>query len=152
MELQQMMNKLNYSKKCLLRAVTVLFVTVSTLTLHAQNIESGLASYYHDSLEGNRTASGQIFHQSKFTAAHKTLSFGTWVLVEDKEGDDVVVRINDRLPARSTRMIDLTMRAAEELQLIRKGIERVDLKIITPRDAWLWYLKNGFCQSLIVAY
>lgn len=120
--------------------------SIQAVNAQAQSEQSGLASYYHDSLEGNKTASGQIFQQDKFTAAHKTLDFGTWVLVQDRQGDDIVVLINDRLPAKSSRMIDLTTRAAEELNLIKKGLERVSLKIITAHDAWVWYMENGYLR------
>lgn len=139
------MINLHFKVGFLVRMIVIIFLNLSIhLTLSAQNTQSGLASYYHDSLEGNKTASGQIFQQNKFTAAHKTLDFGTWVLVQDRQGDDVVVYVNDRLPGRSSRMIDLTVRAAEELHLIKKGLKRVSLKVISARDAWLWYLEHGY--------
>ncbi|MBY5960088.1 septal ring lytic transglycosylase RlpA family protein [Membranicola marinus] len=128
-----------------------LVIMVALSLMDAQTVHAGWASYYHDSLEGNKTASGEIFDQSKFTAAHKTLRFGTWVLVRDLTGDEVVVYINDRLPAHSTRMIDLTTQAAKRLDLIEKGIERVNLQVISTQEAWLWFMRNGFGQ-LLIAY
>ncbi len=106
--------------------------------------KTGVASYYHNSLEGNHTANGEIFHQDKFTAAHKSLPFDTWVLIRDRKGLEVVVRINDRLPARSSRMIDLTMLAARQLDMITAGIKQVRLNVISAREAWLWFLEKGY--------
>lgn len=106
--------------------------------------KTGVASYYHDSLEGNHTANGEVFDQDKFTAAHKSLPFDTWVLIRDPKGQEVVVRINDRLPASSTRMIDLTTLAARQLDMITAGIKRVRLKVISGREAWLWFLEHGY--------
>lgn len=104
----------------------------------------GLASYYHDSLEGNRTANGEIFTQNRFTAAHKTMPFDTWVLLTDPSGTSVVVRVNDRLPASSTRMIDLTTLAARQLEMLQQGLKRVHLQVISQKDAWKWFLDNGY--------
>ena len=113
-------------------------------TAFGQISASGVASFYHDSLEGNRTANGEIFNQNRFTAAHKTLPFDTWVMLTDRSGTDDVVRVNDRLPATSSRMIDLTTLAARQLDMIQQGLKTVHLQVITSQDAWKWYLENGY--------
>lgn len=125
---------------------------ISGVTLWGQDGQSGLASYYHDSLEGNNTASGETFYQNKFTAAHKKLPFNTWVELTDGKGHQVVVRINDRLPQRSTRMIDLTTEAALELDMIRQGLKRVELRVISARQAWVWFIENGFLKPMAMLY
>lgn len=103
----------------------------------------GLASYYHNSLHGLRTASGELYDKTKFMAAHKTLDFGTWVWVKDHNSSStVVVKINDRLPAHSSRLIDLSYRAAEEFELLRKGLKKVTIKIIPPSEARRWFLER----------
>lgn len=103
----------------------------------------GLASYYHNSLHGLRTASGELYNKNKFMAAHKTLAFGSWVWVKDHNSPStVVVKINDRLPANSTRLIDLSYRAAEEFKLLKMGLKKVTIKVIPPSEAKRWFLER----------
>lgn len=92
---------------------------------------AGLASYYADKFHGRKTASGETFNQTKLTAAHKTLPFGTIVKVTNLENNkSVKVRINDRGPFVDGRVIDLSKKAAKKLKLIHKGIVPVKLKIL----------------------
>lgn len=90
--------------------------------------EVGVASYYGNKLDGRRTASGEIFRQDSLTAAHKTLKFGSKVEVRNLTNDSVViVKINDRLPRNSSRIIDLSLRAAKQLNFVRQGIVKVQV-------------------------
>ena len=92
-------------------------------------VESGKASYYADKYEGRKTANGEIFDQSKTTAAHKTLPFGTKVTVKNlKNGKTVNVRINDRGPFVAGRIIDLSKKAAKEIDLVQAGVANVQIK------------------------
>ena len=89
-------------------------------------VQSGHASYYANKFQGRETSSGEIFKHNRYTGAHKTLPFGSIVRVKNLENDSVVyVKINDRLPKNSKRLIDLTKKAAKELNFIRKGIVEV---------------------------
>lgn len=91
----------------------------------------GIASFYHDKFHGRRTANQEIFDQSKFTAAHKTLPFGTKLLVKNLSNDkEVIVVINDRGPFIKNRVLDLSRAAAEELDFIKKGLQKVEYTII----------------------
>ena len=91
--------------------------------------ESGKASYYADRFEGRKTASGEVFDQSKSTAAHKTLPFGTKVTVKNlKNGKTVSVRINDRGPFVKGRIIDLSKTAAQKIDLVQAGVANVQVK------------------------
>ncbi len=91
--------------------------------------KTGLASYYADYYEGRTTANGEIFRQSKKTAAHKTILFGTKVVVTNlKNNKSVLVRINDRGPFVKGRIIDLTKTAAEEIGLIGDGVAKVKIR------------------------
>jgi rare lipoprotein A len=93
--------------------------------------ETGVASYYADKYHGRPTASGEVFDMSQHTAAHRTLAFGTTVKVTSLEnGRSVTVRINDRGPFVAGRVIDLSLAAAEELQMVRSGLARVKLEIV----------------------
>jgi len=92
--------------------------------------EVGLASYYHDSLAGNRTANGEIYDPSAPTAAHKTLPLGTVVDVVRRDGRAVRVRINDRGPFVAGRIIDLSRGAATLLGMVREGVVEVALFVV----------------------
>lgn len=93
--------------------------------------EAGLASYYHDNLNGNKTASGERYNKNDLTAAHRTLKFGTKVCVTNPgNSQSVVVRINDRGPHVKGRIIDLSRAAARQIGLIRAGKARVRLQIL----------------------
>ena len=85
-------------------------------------LEQGRASWYGADFQGRRTASGERFDMHAFTAAHKTLPFGTRVLVRNpRNGKQVVVRINDRGPFSRDRIIDLSHAAARRLGLDASG-------------------------------
>lgn len=91
----------------------------------------GEASYYADSLHGNLTANGERYNKNKLTAAHKTLPFGTQLRVTYlKTGQSVKVVINDRGPFYQNRIIDLSRKAAETIDLIRAGHGRVKIEIL----------------------
>jgi rare lipoprotein A (peptidoglycan hydrolase) len=89
----------------------------------------GIASYYADRFEGRRTSSGEIFRQSKMTAAHNTLPLGTWIRVTSLDnGNQVVVRINDRMHPRNPRLVDLSKTAARKLGYIGMGVVMVSIE------------------------
>jgi rare lipoprotein A len=91
----------------------------------------GEASYYADSLHGNLTANGERYDKNKFTAAHKTLPFGTQLRVTYlKTGRSVEVVINDRGPFYRNRIIDLSRQAAKTIGLIRAGHGRVKIEVL----------------------
>ena len=94
--------------------------------------ENAHASYYHDRFTGRRTASGQIFDNKKFTAAHKTLKFGTKVKVTSiATNRSVIVTINDRGPFVKGRDIDLSKAAFMKISPSKYGGHiRVNLEII----------------------
>jgi len=91
----------------------------------------GLASYYGNEFNGRMTSSGEIFDQSRYTAAHRSLPFGTFLLVTNlKNNATVVVRINDRGPFKMERVLDLSYAAAEELDMLRDGVLEVSVRVI----------------------
>lgn len=89
---------------------------------------TGLASWYGPGLEGNLTASGDAFDPSAFTAAHKTLPFGTQLTVSYR-GRSAQVVVNDRGPYTGGRDLDLSQGAAEYLGLTRAGVDYVDYTV-----------------------
>ncbi len=95
------------------------------------SIGTGDASFYGQELAGNRTASGEIFDPERLTAAHRTLPLGSQVRVTNsRNGESVVVRINDRGPFHGNRVIDLSTAAARTIGLIRSGTGRVSLALL----------------------
>lgn len=92
----------------------------------------GLASWYGNAFAGRKTANGERFDPTKRTAAHRTLPFGTWVEVRRVDtGRSVRVRITDRGPyAGEGRIIDVSKQAAAELDMVRTGVTRVELRVV----------------------
>ena len=91
-------------------------------------IDKGLASWYGNRFHGRRTASGERYDMHDFTAAHKTLPFGTKVRVRSVQtGKEVVVRINDRGPYKHRRIIDLSQAAITALGVRHRGVTMVEL-------------------------
>lgn len=96
-----------------------------------QTEERGQASYYSDRLAGRSTASGEPYNPKELTAAHRTLPFGTIVRVwRPKNNLAVEVRINDRGPNTRGRIVDLSRRGAEEIGLVRDGVDDVVLTVV----------------------
>lgn len=92
---------------------------------------SGIASWYGPGFDGNRSASGEIYNQNAMTAAHRSLPFGTYVLVTNmNNGRSTVVRINDRGPYVRGRVIDLSAAAARVLGIMNTGIAPVKLQVL----------------------
>jgi rare lipoprotein A len=90
--------------------------------------QTGMASWYGipDGFHGKTTASGEVFNAYDYTAAHRTLPFGTNVLVKNlTNGREIIVRINDRGPFVSGRIIDLSQAAAEYLEI--SGVTQVKI-------------------------
>ena len=97
----------------------------------SQSPGTGKASFYNDKFEGKLTASGQVFSQSKLTAAHRTLPFKTKIKVTNEENKNtVVVTINDRGPYIEGRVLDLSKAAAKKLKFIDKGVVKVTWKVV----------------------
>jgi len=103
----------------------------SSAPVASQALGEGTASYYGRRFNGSRTASGETFDMRAFTAAHRTLPFGSKVRVTNLENDrSVVVRINDRGPFSRKRLIDLSRAAAEEIGLVERGHGTVRLELV----------------------
>lgn len=103
----------------------------NSTTKNEAKAASGQASYYANKFHGRKTASGEVYDKNKLTAAHKTLAFGTKVEVKNlKNSKSVIVKINDRMPNSSSRIIDLSRAAAQKIDMIQDGIVNVELSIV----------------------
>lgn len=98
--------------------------------------ETGYASWYGPPYHNRKAANGEIYDQDALTAAHRTLPFGSLVRVTNlKTGESVLVRINDRGPFVTDRIIDLSRAAAKAVSVWRAGTARVQLDVLeTPAD------------------
>ncbi len=95
----------------------------------------GVASYYADDYNGKQTSNGEVYDMNDLTAAHRTFPFGTKVRVTNLENKkNVVVRVNDRGPFKEGRIIDLSLEAAKELDLMRMGTAKVRLEVLEWGD------------------
>jgi len=114
--------------------VMLLFVIPGTIqAASTADVQEGEASYYADSLNGNKTASGEPYNKNAFSAAHNSLPFGTKVRVTYlKSGQSVEVVINDRGPHAKDRIIDLSGAAAKKIGLTDAGHGKVRLEVIEP--------------------
>lgn len=97
---------------------------IATMSAPVMACEAMVASWYGPGFHGRTTASGERFNQNAMTAAHKTLPFGTKLLVT-YQGKSVTVRVIDRGPYTKGRTLDLSKGAAQKIGLIPEGVGRV---------------------------
>ncbi len=103
-------------------------VPTSSRTVRVVNTVEGTASWYGSRFHGRSTASGEVFDQNAFTAAHRELPFGTYVRVTYlSTGKSTIVRINDRGPHIAGRIIDLSRAAAEAIGMKYLGTVRLEV-------------------------
>ena len=95
----------------------------------------GTASWYGQIFDGKPTASGEPYDMYDMTAAHLKLPMGSYVRVTNlRNGRAVIVRVNDRGPIVPGRIIDLSYGAAQALEFKQRGLQRVRLDLVNPRD------------------
>lgn len=98
-------------------------------------LQSGIASWYGPNFHGKATANGETYNMNDLTAAHRTLPFNTVVKVDNVDnGRSVVVRINDRGPYVGNRVIDLSRRAAREIDMENTGTATVRIYLVDEGD------------------
>jgi rare lipoprotein A len=115
---------------------TVLGKTYHLLEDESSYKERGRASWYGKKFHGRRTSNGEIYDMYAMTAAHKTLPIPSYVRVTNlQNGKSAVVRVNDRGPFHSGRIIDLSYAAAQRLGILNAGTGLVEVEIVLPDDA-----------------
>jgi len=91
----------------------------------------GYASYYADDFDGKKTANGETFNMYELTAAHKTYPFNTMLRVTNLSNNkSIIIRVNDRGPFVDDRIIDLSLGAAMQLDMLNSGVQKVRLEVI----------------------
>ena len=94
-------------------------------------VTEGIASYYAQDFHGKKTANGEVYDMHKMTAAHRSFPFGTKVRVTNLENNkSVIVRVNDRGPFKLERIMDLSLGAAEALDMTKSGTAKVRLEVV----------------------
>lgn len=94
-------------------------------------IKYGTASFYAKKFNGRRTASGEIYNSTKYTAACNVLPLHTWIKVTNlRNKKSVIVMTNDRLHAKNKRLVDLSKIAAQQLGYTGRGLARVKLEVL----------------------
>lgn len=107
--------------------LSAFLLVISTITI----AQTGNASYYSNNLKGRKTSDGSRYHPDSMTCAHKSLPFGTLLLVTNpKNGNRVILKVTDRGPHSRNRLIDVSYGAARELDIISAGIAKVVIKQI----------------------
>jgi rare lipoprotein A len=99
-------------------------------------VQVGYATWYGGKLAGHKMSNGERFDPSKMTAAHRTLPFDTWVEVKRVDtGQSVRVRITDRGPwGHDERIIDLARAAAAKIDLVKAGLAKVEVRVVSGPD------------------
>lgn len=98
-------------------------------------LQSGVASWYGPNFHGKATANGETFNMNSLTAAHRTLPFNTIVQVQNMDnGRSVTVRVNDRGPYVDDRVIDLSRRAARDIDMENSGTANVQIILLEEGD------------------
>jgi rare lipoprotein A len=145
---------LNDRRAAALAAVLALTVTAcSRLPGPARGgVETGVASWYGQEFHGRPTSSREVYDMNDMTAAHRSLPFGTYLMVTNLDNDrSAVVRVNDRGPFVRGRVIDLSYAAARVLGIVGPGTARVRLETLRgfkapedPRRASVWIQVGAF--------
>lgn len=103
----------------------------TVVVVSKKKILNGIASYYADKFVGKRTANGEIYSHNKLTAACNKLPLGTWIRVTNlRNQKSVVVKVNDRLHPKNTRIVDMSRVAAEKLGFIKRGLTQVKVEVL----------------------
>jgi rare lipoprotein A len=91
----------------------------------------GIASYYADKYDGKITYSGEVYDMYGLSAAHPSYQMGTVIRVTNLFNDkSVIIRINDKMPSRPDRIIDLSLGCAQELDMVNVGIQEVKVEVL----------------------
>lgn len=102
-------------------------------------VQFGVASFYHDKFEGQRTATDEIFTQKKLTAACNTLPMNCWIKVTNLSNNkSVLVKINDRMHPSNPRLVDMSKAAAVSLGYTGRGLTRVKIEYIGKKKPELY--------------
>jgi rare lipoprotein A len=122
------------------RVLFYLVLTLLQFPLWGQDKpHTGYCSFYADKFQGRHTTSGDLYDKNAYTAAHRTLPFNTIIEVTNiRNQKKVLVRVNDRGPHAKNRVLDVSKAAAQQLDMIAYGVEKVSYRVLdSATSAWL---------------
>lgn len=126
----------------------VLGKTYTVMDSAAGYRQTGIASWYGSKFHGRRTSSGEVFDMYQATAAHRSLPLPTYAEVTNLDnGKKVIVKINDRGPFHSGRLIDLSYGAAVKIGMADMGTGRVEVRAVTFDEEDVRLPKDTFLQA-----
>ncbi len=118
-------------KQLIIFIVAILTLTLAPTPAEAQAL-TGDATYYGNRWHGRRTSSGELYNKDSLTCAHRTLPFGTVLRVRNtRNNKEVLVRVTDRGPFRRGAIVDLSMAAAKEIDMVRAGVVPVVAEVVS---------------------
>lgn len=113
------------------KIIGLLTYFVFSFTFLKQDSFTGIASYYHDKMHGNRTASGERYHKDSLVCAHASFAFGTRLKVRNLKNDSTrIIKVIDRMSKKSKHIIDVSSGAAKQLGFYRDGEARVHIQVL----------------------
>jgi len=120
--------------KSVLSIILILILCIFSANSHAKKYK-GVASYYHYSLEGSITSSGEKYKSNKYTLASRTIPNGTIVSIKNlKNNKKVIAKVNDYGPIPKSRIIDVSWRIAKELLFIKEGLANVEIQELKSKS------------------
>lgn len=109
---------------------------------------TGTASFYAAKFQGRRTSNGEKLDNQAYTCA-SYLPYDTWVRVTNlRNGKSVLVRVTDRFHPGGTHLVDLTLRAAKDIDMVRYGIARIRMEVLNPDIVRAFLPKDSFTIAL----
>ena len=124
-------------------------VITQNLPIGVAFIQTGIASWYGPDFQGRNTANGEVYNMNEMTAAHKTLPFNTYVIVENQaNGKRIKLRINDRGPYAKDRVIDLSRAGAEAIDMIGPGTAPVKIFVLDDGTGNVYPTKPRYTVQL----
>ncbi len=128
--------------------LAILFASCAIAPIKAKDYgigyhQVGMASWYGPGFHGRKTSSGEVFDMHGFTAAHRTMPFGTTLKVKNREnGRWVQVKVNDRGPFVRGRILDLSYGAARALEMIGTGTAMVEIQVVGRKEDDVRFLNH----------
>ena len=146
--MKKFFRKVLYTKASLLACAVILFTSCTRLPYsRSPSVQAGLASWYGLDFHGKKTSGGEKYNMYELTAAHRTLPFGTYVMVTNERNEkSVKVIVNDRGPFIEGRIIDLSYAAAKAIDMVGPGVIPVRVEVLS--DIPVSKLNPSFCVQV----
>lgn len=113
----------------------LLFFFVTMLTSNIWSQESIYATYYANKFHGKKTTSGEVYLKTGYTCANNAYPLGTYLLIKNPDtGQEVIVKVNDRMSSRSRAKVDLSYAAAQKVGLVASGVKQLEISALDDME------------------